>query len=337
MTLVNSYPSSCVRAVCAALLLAATACLKPASETGELYSSYVLPPNAHVRLLEDEPGAAKKLDANDGLGMTIPLRSAFVGGSEVQYWDFGPITAISVKPMWIFRSRGADMALEVDHPNLIDSIPGDTPYTPLRQLFLTFVTDAYRGERITSLRALEDAVEMGLLEAPQPQDVFVNCVVALSTVQRQISKEGAMDGPQPAYYRGRVVNQFCVGGFVANVGAFQLKDGSFTPGNAFLLRRENETQPLDEALLKADLNADGDMLDTNTVYDSKPDPNDMTYTSVWKSIDVLVPREYMFGEAKAQSDLFTGKGSNLVGKAGKVVQYRDTGVFLNRPIRQEPQ
>jgi hypothetical protein len=312
-------------------------CLDAASE-GALYSSYVLPAGTEVPQLDDDMGAMKKLDQNDGLGSMIPLRSAFVAGRNVQYWDFGTVAALSVKPMWVFRRRndvGTGDPKEIGHPDLIDSIPGDTPYTPLRQIFVVFVTDLFRDERITSLRALDDAVELGIVEAPQAADYFVNCVVTLGTVQLQTTDDGTTTGPAAAYYRGRIVRQFCPGGLVAKVGAFALgKDGSFSPGNAYLLRRENETQPLDETLFKSDLNGDGDKLDTNVIFEASV--NEDAYTSIWRSIDVVVPRDYKFGAAKAESDLFDEADGMMMGKS-TVVQYRDNGVFLNRPIKQVTQ
>ena len=312
-----------------------TGCLTPYDDGRDLYSSYIMPSSATVPEFEGDKAAAKKLDANDGLnGTLIQLHGGFAGGNEVQYWDLGTLTSASAKPMWIFRKRVDDdgPAKEV-HPNLIDSIPGDSSYTPLRQLYVVFVTSAYRGEHITSLRALEDAQEIGLIEAPVAQDRFVNCAVTLSSVQLQTSfDEGGVQDPEPAYYQGRVVYQHCIGGFYDMVGAFMLNNGSFSPGNAYVLRRQNETQPIDEAALKTKLNDDEDMLDSNTVFDSTV--GDMNYTSVWKSIDVVVPPTYMYPDSTSEADLFVRKGSLLSGKPDKVIEYNDSGVFLNRPILQ---
>jgi hypothetical protein len=304
--------------------------LKPEKDDGVLYSSYVLPADAVIPRLEDDMGAAMKLDLNDGFGTTIPLHSAFVAGMDVQYWDFGTVAALAAKPMWIFRRQGDDSAQDIGHPNLIDSIPGDTPYTPLRQIYTVYVTATYNGERITTLRALDDAVDQGIVMSPQPRPNFVNCAVAASTTTMEAGGGADPIKPDATYYRGKIVYQFCPGGFVDGVGAFSLKDGNVTAGNAYLVRRTNEGQPLDEMLFKQDLNGDGDMVDTNTIFDSNV--RDMTYVSVWHSLDVVVPDTYMFGDAKAESDLFTKQSGQLIGKPGKVLSYKDSGVFLDRPI-----
>jgi hypothetical protein len=308
-------------------------CLEPSPQHG-LYSSYVLPADARVPRLEDDPAATKRLDANDGLGMSVTLHSAFVAGSEVQYWDFGQLTSISVKPMYIFRRSAdgaSDFSRDVGHPDLIDSIPGDTTYTPLRQIFAVYVTDTYKGERMTSLRAIDDAVELGIAASPSPAKFFVNCDVTLSTVQLQAASDGTTMAPGDAYYHGELVKQFCLGGLVSNVGAIALKDdGTFTPGRAYILRRENEAQPLDESVLKLDLNDDGDQIDTNVIFDANV--LDDTYTSIWRSYDVVVPRDYKFGTAMSEADLFDKSSGQLVAKS-TVIEFRDTGVYLNRPIR----
>jgi hypothetical protein len=337
MTHADSYLRALLRAFGVLSLCALQqACLEPQKDDGMLYSSYVLSAGAKVPRLEDDMGAGKKLDANDGFsGSLIPLRTGYVAGKEAKYWDLGQVAALAAKPMWIFRRQGDGSSEEIGHPSLIDSIPGDTPYTPLRQLYVVLVTDAYHGQVITSERALEDAIDLKIVEAPVPQDHFVNCVVTLSTMQRQVGPDMTdVVSPEPAYYRGKIVYQFCIGGFENGVGALPLNmDGTVTAGNAYLVRRVNEGAPLDEATFKADFNADEDMLDSNTVFDSNV--RDMKYTSVWKSIDVQVPAEYNFGDAKAESDLFTKMSGQLIGKSGKVVQFKDNLVFLNRPIQPE--
>ena len=302
-----------------------------------LYSSYVLPAGSYVPRLEDDAQAAKKLDANDGLGTTIPLHSSYAVGEEKQYWDLGTLTASTLRPMYIFLRPGPtpdDPPVDIGHPNMIDSIPGDTAYSPLRQVYVVYVTPSYNGEQFTSLRAVEDAAEMGLVRSPNPMMYFVNCAVTLSTVQMQAEINGLNSlSPEDVYYRGKLVKQFCFGGLVQKVGAILLKDGSFTPGNAYLLRRENEAVVFDEGLLKQDVNEDGDQLDTNTIFDSRilEDPN---YTSVWRSYEVVVKRDFKLGEVRTEADLFDKKGGQLIAKPN-VISFRDTGVFLNRPMLLE--
>jgi hypothetical protein len=296
------------------------------------YSSFVFESNVDVRELERNPDAKMKLDLNDGLAAgTIPLRTGYAGGREVKYWDLGP-TLNTGEPIWVFKRHLGDQSVDAEHPPLIDSIPGDTVYSPIRLIFEVYVTAKWARQKFPSLRALDDGVELGLLEEPIAKDFFTNCVVTL--------KDNVLEGPDSTkikptavYYRGRTVYQFCVGDLMGNSGLFATKMGAPVFGNAFLLRRETEAMTLDEALLKADLNGDADMLDANVVFDSSA--GDMGYTSVWKNLDVVVDDKYEFGAAKGQDDLFKKMSWGLQGIDPPVIEYKDTGLFINRPILPE--
>jgi hypothetical protein len=304
-----------------------------------LYSSYVLAPDAVIPELEADEAAGKKLALNASLGSFIPLRTGYFGGAEVKYWDFGELTSISLKPMYIFRyhdEEGGAVELVQDetHPNLIDAIPGDTAYTPLRQIYVVDLNlKTYRGERITSIRALEDAVELGIVSAPVRSDYFTNCLVVPSSILMQTTEDGQTIGPDKAYYRGTVVRQFCVGELYSKVGAIMLTDNRFKPGNAYGIRRRSDAKLLDETLLDTDLNDDGDFLDTNTIFND--DVGTKTYSGIWNSFDVEVDRGWKLGDAKQESDLFERDGDRLTAKQN-VVEFLDRGVFLNRPIRWLP-
>ncbi|MEY4579116.1 MAG: hypothetical protein RL701_3819 [Pseudomonadota bacterium] len=350
-------------AACGVLALTLLGCLEPNTD-GEPYSSYVLPANTLIPRLDDDAAAATKLDMNDGLEKMISLRTAFVDGNAVYYWDFGPLTATTLRPMYIFRSRSddsSDLSRREGHPDLIDAIPGDAAYSPLRQLYVVYFNARWKGERITSLRALEDAVELGLVQSPQPYPpsrapmpgtpvitYFMNCVVTTAKTLMQASPDGAWAVAQDVYYRGKLVKQFCAGSLLPDQvltigeGSIELKDNTFTPGNGYMLRRENENQPLDEVLLKKDLNGDKDTFDTNIVFnamvvDPAAPPPAMApvpaYSGIWRNFDVVVHRDYMFGSVTTESELFDRMGSLLNSKP-TVVEYRDTGTFLNRPLRK---
>jgi hypothetical protein len=311
------------------IALLCSACLDRSDTEAVGYSSFVLESNVEVRALERNPDAKMKLDLNDGLPLgTVPLRTGFVAGHEVQYWDLGQ-SLTTAKPMWIFLRHLGDGSEQVEHPPLIDSIPGDTVYSPIRLIFEVYVTPKWALQKFPSLRALEDGVELGLLEEPVAKDVFTNCVVTL--------KDNILEGPgeekftpTEAYYRGRSVYQFCVGDLAGNSGQFATKMGAPVFGNAFLLRRETDAMPLDEGTLKADLNGDGDQLDSNVVFDSNI--GDMGYTSLWKNLDVVVDSNYKFGDAQGQDKLFMKMPWGLQGIDPPVIEYKDTTLIINRPL-----
>jgi hypothetical protein len=304
-------------------------CLEPTAVDPAAYSSYVLAAGVEVRPLERTQSAKLKLDLNDGLSGTLqPLRTGYVAGHEVQYWDLGssPLTA---EPMWVFKRRDAGPALA--HPPVIDSIPGDTVYSPIRIIFEVYVTPRYNGEQFPSLRAIDDGEELGLLEQPIQTETFTNCVVTVKETQLE-----AGDGLMPhestaAFYRGRSVNQFCVNDLTGGNGIFPTRMGAPVFGNALLLRKENQPINLDEALFKSDLNTDGDMLDANAVYDSAV--GDTGYTSLWKNLDVVVASDYVFGKFQSLEVMFDKKSWGLAAKDPAVIEYRDTMLVINRPLR----
>ena len=319
-------------------LIGLCGCLTTPTED-TLYSSYVLPNGTEIPELEADEAAGKKLSLNAGLGSFIPLRTGYFDGAEVKYWDFGELDSTSIEPMYIFRYQeeegsASEFVPDSTHPNLIDAIPGDEAYTPLKQIYAVYFNiKTYRGERITSIRALEDAVDMGLVSAPVRSEWFTNCLVVPGTVRMQTTDDGQTDSPVVAYYRGKVVKQFCPGDTLSAIGAIMLTDNRFKPGNAYSVRRKSDAEVLDETLLDADLNEDGDSLDTNTIFSD--DVATKTYSGIWNNFEVEVDRTYVLGDAKRESDLFERDGDRLTAK-DRVLDFSDRGVFLNRPIRFVP-
>jgi hypothetical protein len=314
------------------IALLCSACLDRSDTEAVGYSSFVLESNVEVRPLERNMDAKLKLDANDGLNTgTIPLHTGYAGGKEVRYWDLGTSLA-TAEPIWIFLRHLGDGSEVVEHPPLIDSIPGDTVYSPMRYIFEVYVTPKWARQKFPSLRALEDGVELGLLEEPKAIDFFTNCVVSLKDNVLE-GPEGKKFMPTEVYYRGKSVYQFCVGDLMGNAGQFPTKMAAPVFGNAFLVRRENDVSPLDETALKTDLNGDGDMLDSNVVFDSTV--GDTGYTSVWKNLDVVVDKDYEFGAAKGQEDLFKKMPWGLQANHPPVIEFKDTTTIINRPILPE--
>jgi hypothetical protein len=312
-----------------AIALICSGCLDRSETEPAGYSSYIVAAGVEVRPLERTPAAKMKLDLNDGLtGPLIPLRTGYVAGHEVQYWDLGQ-SPTSAEPIWVFKRRDAGPALT--HPPLVDSIPGDTAYSPIRIIFEVYVTARYNGEQFPSLRALDDGVELGLLEEPVQTETFTNCVVTIKENQLEAGGGAPPHDTTPAYYRDRAINQFCVNDLMGGNGIFATKMGAPVFGNALLLRHEDQPVNLDESLFKTDFNGDADMLDSNTIFDS--DVGDMAYTSLWKNLDVVVNSDYTFGHFQALESMFDKKPWGLDAKDPAVIEYKDTMLVINRPLR----
>lgn len=312
--------------------LACSACLDRSDTESPGYSSFITNANTEVRPLERNADAKMKLDLNDGLPgpmATVPLRTGFVGGRDVQYWDLGTAPT-SAEPMWVFVKHLGAGSEPTEHPPLIDSIPGDTAYSPTRIIFEVFVTAKWANQKFTSIRAIDDGVELGLLEEPVQKELFTNCVVTLKDVVLDAGAGQEPITPTTAYYRGKLVYQHCVRELSGDSGQYMTKMGAPVFGNAYLLRRENQVATLDESVFKADLNGDGDNLDSNVVFDANV--GDAGYTSLWKNMEVVVSDDYMFGAVKGTDGLFEKMPWGQQAKAPPVVEYKDTTLIVNRPL-----
>jgi hypothetical protein len=290
------------------------------------YSAQLLAPDAEVPLYDSDEALRARLNAADGQESTmIPLRTGYAGGREIHYWDFG-VTPSGAKPVWVFRAGG----VESDHPDLIDSVPGDTGHTSFRKVYVVYFTNAYAGQRITSVQALEDALELGLLEEPFWENLYANLPVVLADAELEVGPDETPLKPEPVYYRGRTTHHFKLSA-ARGPGPFTVEKPPIPSPNAYLPRRQDEAKTLDEAAWRADLNGDGDTTDSNVVFSLSP--GDMGYTSLWKQIDVVVPPDYAWGSARAESDFFVRQMQTLDAVPGAVIEYSDSALYLNRPIQ----
>jgi hypothetical protein len=295
------------------------------------YSAQLLAPDAAVPIYDSDEALRARLNAADGQESTmIPLRTGYAAGNEVRYWDFGVVPS-GAKPVWVFLTREQDGGmLDAGHPDLIDSVPGDTGYTPFRKVYQVYFKKAYAGQLITSVQALEDALELGLLEEPSWKDTYANWPVVLADAELEVGPGEPPLKPEPVYYRGRITHHFKLSA-ARGPGAFTVEKPPIPSPNAYLPRRQDEAKPLDEAAWRADLTGDGDTTDSNVVFSLTPGV--LGYTSLWKQIDVIVPPDYAWGSARAESDLFMRQMQTLDAVSGAVIEYSDSALYLNRPIQ----
>jgi hypothetical protein len=252
------------------------------------YSTHVLPEGARVPKAADDEALAMRILNNAGAsGPLVPLRTGFASGAEVAYWDFG-VSTTSVEPVWILERGKGD---RLDHPPIVDSLPGDDAYSPFRSVFTVRVTAAYDGERISSLPALEDAIDLGLVEEPVATGTYVSWPI----VPADFALERSADEPlTPLELYGNGVRAHYL-----PVRDAQPFERSLSAGTAYSLRRQDELAPLDEAERGADLNDDGDQLDSNVIFESGAMAN-----GLWMLAEITVRSDYAFGAYRADSDLF---------------------------------
>jgi hypothetical protein len=203
------------RGACLAGLALATGCLDPLVEDAPGASSHLLPSDAVVPGIAANVELANQLTLNDGLdddtlrasGGVIPRGTGVSAGATVRYWSFGP-AGRAPSPMYIFLAADGK---PLDHPPLVDALPGDRGYSALHTLTHVQVTAAYKGERITTSEALADAIELGLVLEPVPQGQSVVSPVVLpgTMLDPGAAKPAA---PTPVYVRGYEAAMFRFGG-----------------------------------------------------------------------------------------------------------------------------
>lgn len=188
-------------------------------------SANVLPSGTAVPSVAMNLDLANQIAVNDGLDDKALMMSSNVitrgsggfaaDGTPVKYWAFGE-TDLAPNPIYIF-GRGDPMLASFtqlpDHPPLVGVVPGDPEYQPIHTIYRVAVTDKYDGQRITTLGALSDAIELGLIQAPLAIKVFVNWPIVRSGLSLEVGPgPGATIAPTPVYAHGYVVDGFPLGG-----------------------------------------------------------------------------------------------------------------------------
>lgn len=238
-----------------ALAVAATGCLDELADDEPGFSDRLIPPGADIPPIEDDallvaqirsndglraPGALISIDGDPEVRDTVPLRSAFAGSMPVNYYDFGVAPNDVAAALYVFIDESNPTELVVDHPFLVDAIPGDPGYSPFFSVYLVPVTTScdpadlpeadprldgpcrpfFEGDdfwKIPSRDALTDARDLGLIGEPVPlgaafevfeaRQLFVNAPVVRPGLQLQITATGAVESEKLAA-RGFLVDAF---------------------------------------------------------------------------------------------------------------------------------
>lgn len=306
------------------------ACLDPRVGDDPGYSHRVLPASAKVPSVDDDVRASGVISSNDGLPAdVVPISEAFLDGQPVSYWDFGAASN-TVGPVWVLRKHGSGRDEDVEHLPIVDTAPGDANYGPLRHVFAVYVTDAYAGELITSFEALEDATELGLVEEPEPTGEYVVWPVTRSGAAVELpAGQGEAD---EVYYQGKRVACLRLDKHGVTLGEIMVRRGRASANTGYVIRRQWETDALDEAVLEADLNGDGDMRDSNLIFSVGPAAAGR-YTGLVSTTEVVVAGSYGFGDVTAPAGLFPpAEGGGKSPPADIVIEVIAQGDTLLRPI-----
>jgi hypothetical protein len=202
----------------AAVAAVATGCrLDPLVDDMPGASGHVLAAGSIVPSAADSPEIANQITLNDGIDEKLLVNRSIVprgtgasAGDEVSYWSFGSASRAPAPLFRFFRRTGADVEA-IDHPVMVESLPGERPYNPLHSINRVVVTDRYRGELITSADALADAIDLGLVEDPQPTGEFIATPIVLPGIQLDVGMNATPVPAKPAYAHGFSVGIFEIG------------------------------------------------------------------------------------------------------------------------------
>jgi hypothetical protein len=202
----------------------------------------VLPKGTPIPSIAENSELITQIRLNDGLsdaalsasGGVVTRSTGKSGGATVRYWNFGPATVEAnnipvLAPLYVFGTVdpvSSAFTPLTDHPPLIDTICGDTRYSALRRVVDVPVTDKYAGERITTMAALADAIDLGLVGDPVPDGTWVNMPVVLPGTTLEVADDPTVTPPlatTQVYGRGYVVDVFELGTSV--FGRQPLKSG----------------------------------------------------------------------------------------------------------------
>jgi len=220
---------------------------RPDAPDGGVVYVDLLPAGTVVPSIATNPELISQIKINDGLVDATLLASGGVvtrgtgksAGATVRFWNFGvsPVElGIAVAaPLYVFGTlEGGVFTTLPNHPQLIDTIPGDTRYSPIRRVVNVTVTPLYAGELITSVAALGEALELGLVEDPVPDGTWMNLPVVLPGTTLEVAPAPTAPlPPRQVLARGYLVDVFELG---TSLGRQPLRNGFIPVGQQSLLQ-----------------------------------------------------------------------------------------------------
>jgi hypothetical protein len=220
--------------------LAAGCMLEPLVDDGDRSSVYILPPGSEVPRVDTEPERVHQISVHDGLedgplkdaAGVVLRKTGWAGGEEVRYWSFGPAPRTGAPLYVLVDSAG----VRIDHPYLLDTMPGDPGYSPFRRIVNVAITDRYRGERLTTVRALTDAIELGLVYEPLSSGKWTNLPVVPPGVTLEVGGDRPPAAPIEVYAGGYKIDAFALGG---ERGVQPLRGGALPTAQYAALREGN--------------------------------------------------------------------------------------------------
>ena len=183
--------------------------------------THLLPAGERVPSAAENPELSNQINLNDGIdskalvasGGIIPAGTGSSAGTVVRYWSFGSSTQ-APSPLYKFFVRNeAGELTPIDHPPLVDALPGDAGYSGVHSITKVVITPTYEGQLITSVDALADALDLGIIEEPMPTGTFVASPIVPARTLLDVGGTTPVIS-ETVYGRGYTVGAFEFGGML---------------------------------------------------------------------------------------------------------------------------
>jgi hypothetical protein len=223
-------------------------CLEPAVSDAPGASVNILPAGSAVPHVSSNADLTRQIRVNDGLSDQslmdamglVKLKDGLAAGHPVKYWDFGAVLDTGGLLYRLVKKDG-DTVTPINHPYIANALPGDAGYSPLWMIQDVVVTEHYHGEVLTSLLALSDAVDLGLIEEPTPAMLWMDGPIVASGTTLDMGEGVAPGTTTIVYAHGFGVDMFMLGG--AHALRTQAKAGKLPKGDAHSLLIGNAVNP----------------------------------------------------------------------------------------------
>ncbi len=286
---------------------------------------------------EDAALAAQIAD-NDGFAGVSPRFQAFVHGESVRYWTI-PGTASTAMPVYLLcRPEGEEDCAPLDHPPIVDALPGDAGYSPFGRVHWVTVPAGWSGQ-LGSFEEVDALIAAQGLEPPRATTLLWHCPIAAQDAAIEVSDDATLGPETPVHVRG--MQALCFDFTASRENRRLLPDGALFQRHVYVLTREGEDMPIAEPMRMADLTGDGDMLDSNNVFGVGLEDQD--YTPLWKMVAVTVPAGYAsidtasdddVADYRAASDMFdVAPDYTITARSGQIVDFEITDTLINCPLQ----
>lgn len=310
------------RAGLALTLLASLGCADPIEPPPSVY---------------DMPALAAQLDDRDGILEAEERQSGFVNGEAIYYWTFH-VGGERAMPLYrLCRVEGDEECAPLDHPPIVDALPGDVGYAPYGQVHWVRLPEGWSGQ-LTSFEEVDAELAALALPAPRATSTLWHCPIAGPSATIEVADETFVEPAQPIYARGMAARCF---DFSANPNRAVFPDGLLFVRNVYVLTRDGEEQPIHEGARMMDLTGDGDTNDSNNIFGVGLE--DADYTPLWRMVTVTVPSDTSsIDDAQDQTqaqyrdahDLFdVAPDYTITPIEGRVLAHELTEVLINCPIQ----